>query len=91
MQQFGLILRMTVVSLINLLQFMLFVRAILSWFPQMRSNGIVSFLYFVTEPVLAPIRSLLRRIPALDNMPIDLSIIVAFLLLSLLSRIIYMI
>ncbi|MBR5478814.1 MAG: YggT family protein [Clostridia bacterium] len=56
----------------------------MSWFPIDGTNPIVSFLYAVTEPVLEPVRRVLFKIPALQSIPIDFSILVVFLLLSVL-------
>ncbi len=75
-------------AIINLYELLLVLRAIISWFPLGFDNPIVSFLYSVTEPVLAPVRNLLFKIPALQSIPIDFSILVVFILLSLLRSII---
>ncbi len=71
-------------TLIDVYEFILLARAVVSWLPVDMGNPIVSFLYAVTEPVLAPVRKLLFKIPALQSIPIDFSIIVVFLLLSVL-------
>ena len=75
-------------ALINVYEFMLIARALISWFPIDMGNPIVSFLYSMTEPVLAPVRNLLFKIPALRNIPIDFSVIVVFMLLSIVRGII---
>jgi YggT family protein len=62
----------------------LFVRAIMSWFPVRPGTGIASVyrvLLDITEPVLAPLR---RVIPPAG--PFDLSFLVAFVVLSLLRQ-----
>ena len=71
-------------ALINVYELILVARALISWFPIDPSNPIVSFLYTVTEPVLEPVRKLLFKIPALQNIPIDFSILVVFMLLNVL-------
>ena len=76
----------TVASLlIRFLQLMMLVRAIMSWFPVDDDNVILRFAYAVTEPFIYPVRLLLDRIPALREMPIDISFSVTFLLLFLLQ------
>ena len=75
-------------AIINLYELLLVLRAIISWLPLGMDNPLVSFLYSVTEPVLAPVRNLLFKIPAMQNIPIDFSILVVFILLSLLRSII---
>ncbi len=75
-------------AIINLYELLLILRAIISWLPLGLDNPFVSFLYSVTEPVLAPVRKLLFKIPALQRIPIDFSILVVFILLSVLRSII---
>ena len=76
-------------SLLRIYELLLIARAILSWFPMVQGNAIDAFLYNVTEPVLAPIRNVIWKIPFLANMPIDFSILVAFLLIDVLRTIIF--
>ena len=64
----------------------LFPRAILSWFPTApgsRLAAVNSFLYRVTEPVLAPVRRVLPPLQA-GGMGIDLSFILVFIGIQLL-------
>ena len=73
-------------TLLFLVQMMMFARAILSWMP-MDDDGpvlgpIMNFLFAVTEPIIFPVRTLLEKIPALRTLPIDLSFMVTFMLLS---------
>ena len=58
-------------SLLRILQFMFFARAIMSWFVQGSDSKIYEFLCLVTEPVIQPFRSLLSRVSALRNCPFD--------------------
>ena len=71
--------------ILSLFELLLFVRAILSWFPINRSGALNQFLEYTTEPVLTPIRSLLYRSSTLRNFPIDFSYIAAFLLIQILN------
>jgi len=77
-------LAITLASLIlRLLQFMLVLRAILSWFPMEQYNPIVRIVYEVTEPLLLPVRMLLYRIfPAMQRFPIDISFLIVFILVE---------
>lgn len=79
----------TVVSIIlwllNLLSLMIIVRALLSWFYQVGRDPWTRLLVDLTEPILAPIRSVLSR---LISIPLDLSPIAALLLISLLQRLV---
>ena len=62
-------------------------RAILSWFDT-GEGGIISLLTgiltMVTEPVILPVRFVLSHFPSLNNLPVDISFFVTFILLSLL-------
>ena len=83
------LLRMLVVgtasALLGVVQLCMLVRAILSWFPVSESNPILTFTHMVTEPVIRPIRALFERMNWFQNMPIDISFLVAYLLLTLLE------
>jgi YggT family protein len=73
-----------IVQLINLYGIALFARVILSWFPIDPSGpmaSIFSFLYTITEPVLAPVR---RMVPAIGGL--DLSPLIVFFALRLVAQ-----
>ena len=72
-----------VVLLLSAIQLCMLLRAILSWF-MMESNRLTDFLYGVTEPFIYPVRLLFDRMGWFRNLPIDLSFMVTYLLLSLL-------
>lgn len=65
-----------VLLLIRVLIFVIFARAIITWFPIDRNGPIVRTLDAITEPVLEPLR---RVIPAMGA--VDISPMVAILLL----------
>jgi YggT family protein len=65
------------------LAFIIFIRAILSWFPVSRYNPIVVFLDYITEPILAPLRRAIPRIGMIDITPM-----VAIIILLVIARII---
>jgi YggT family protein len=77
----------TIFSLINLLLSLIilaiFVRALLSWFYPVGKDPWTRILVDITEPILAPIRSVLSRVLP---MPMDFSPIVAWLLIMLLQN-----
>jgi YggT family protein len=66
--------------LINILLVLIFVRVILSWIPSGLGRFRV-FIYEVTEPILYPLR---KFIPPVGGM-LDLSPIVAFLILTIIQ------
>lgn len=66
-------------------QFILLARVLMSWIPNLDiNNPIARFLYQATEPVLAPIRNAL---PAMGG--IDLSPLVVFIGISILLQLIF--
>lgn len=63
-------------AFLNVILFFVFIRVILSWVAPGLYNPIVSIIYSVTEPVMAPFRRLLPPLGGLDLSPL-------FLLLSI--------
>ncbi len=60
---------------------MMFIRAIMSWIGPDSDGPMMRFLYVVTEPLIAPVRALLDRVPGLSAMPFDISFTVTYLIL----------
>lgn len=75
-------IRTFIAALLRAYELLFIVRAILSWFPMMESGGIMDFIYSVTEPVLSPIRTVLDKIPFFRGLPLDLSVVVAFIFID---------
>ncbi|MBQ4354711.1 MAG: YggT family protein [Clostridia bacterium] len=75
----------TVRVLLAAIQFLMMARAIISWLPLDEDNPIVTFLYTVTEPVIAPVRAVIDRLGLFEGMPIDMSFLITFILLSILE------
>ncbi len=64
----------------------MFLRAILSWFIQDDDNVLLNFLYYITEPVIMPVRLILNRLfPALEEFPIDIAFSVTLILLLIIE------
>lgn len=67
---------------LQVFELILLARVLLSWFPNVdRSNQIIQLIYDITEPVLRPIRELLPQTGMIDFSPL-----VAFLLITLIMR-----
>ena len=66
-------------------------RALISWFPIPKDNQLVRLLNMITEPILAPIRKLIENSSFGKNIMVDISPIIALLLLEVLKNIIIMI
>lgn len=78
----------TINILFTVIELAILARVILSWVPMQRQNRLVNTLYMVTEPILAPIRSLIERSAFGKNMMFDFSPIIAFLLLEFIRNIV---
>ena len=73
-----------IVELFNLIQLILIVRILLTWFPNINWwNQPFKLLHDVTEPILAPFRKILPPIGGFDLSPIA-----AFLVLGMLQTIV---
>ncbi|MBE6682631.1 MAG: YggT family protein [Ruminococcaceae bacterium] len=72
MAQLFYILATTVTFFLDALMFLLLGRVLLSFFAD-EESPLLNFCSAVTEPVVAPMRGLLSRIPALEDSPIDFS------------------
>lgn len=85
MQQITYVFANMAYLLIGAIQFLMLIRAILSWLPMLEENNITTFIYQVTEVVIYPVRCLLERSEAVASLPMDLSFFVTFILLSILQ------
>ena len=79
------LVRRTAFLLIDVLQLLMIVMALMSWIPQLRESRVYQIISTLVEPVIDPFRRLLRKIPGLDRFPLDLSFLAAFLVLTLLQ------
>ena len=77
------LLAATVSLALRVIYFAMFIQAILSWFVS-EDNVVMAVLTVITAPVVLPVRAVLMRIPAISRLPIDLSFLVAFVLLVIL-------
>lgn len=80
--------RRIVFAAVNIFEILLFVRAVLSWFPQVRASSLREFLFYTTEPLLSPVRKFIYRFEWAQRLPIDLSWIVVYILLQAALRLI---
>jgi YggT family protein len=77
------IVRSVLIYALNIYSLILLARVLISWIDPTMNQPISRFLVQLTEPVLAPLRRVLPQAG-----PLDLSPLVAFLIISLLSRLI---
>ena len=76
-------------SAVTLVEVLIIIRCVLSFLPDW-NNRFTAFIFGVTEPILAPCRAILRQFDFLRMLPIDLSPILAFILLGILNRVLMM-
>ena len=74
--------------LLRIVDSLILVRVLLSFFPTLHYSKITNFIYQMTEPILAPCRAILDRL-GLGMGMMDFSPILAILLLNLLQNLIY--
>lgn len=66
-----------------LFMILMFLRAILSWFPSTEGGALDNFAYSITEPIITPVRMLLEKIEWVRNAPLDVPFFVTFLIVSI--------
>lgn len=85
MDEFVYVFTSLVYYFLQALQFCMLIRAVLSWFPIDDNNKFLIFIESVTEPVIYPIRAFLERFDFFATFPIDISFLIAYILLTVVS------
>lgn len=75
MDQLAIIL----IKALEIYSFVIFVRILGSWLPQMQRTILFQYIYDVTEPILSPLRRLLPPLGGLDFSPMALLFLILFL------------
>lgn len=75
----------TVRIFIDFLQLALCVNAIISWMPVDDENALVLLLDRICTPVLYPVRLLVEKSEMLSSLPVDISYILTYIALMLIS------
>lgn len=73
--------------LFGIIDSLILVRVLLTFFPTLQSSRISYFIYQMTEPILAPCRAILDKL-GLGMGMIDFSPILAFIILNILQKLI---
>ena len=84
----GQLIYRTVDIVFIIIEIAILARVVISWIPVQKDNRLIYYLHQVTEPILAPIRSLLERSAFGRNMMFDFSPIIAFLLIGVIRNIV---
>lgn len=69
----------------GLIEAVIFIDVIISWIPMNQSNKFFDIIHMISEPILAPFRSLQERFS--PQLPIDFSPMIALFLLMIIQNI----
>ncbi len=75
--------------LIRIIDWIILIRVLLSWIPIDRNSSLVKIVYSLSEPLLYPIRQILRKSPLGDGMMLDFSPIILILILQAIQTILH--
>lgn len=78
------LVQLSLLQFLNIIVYMVLVRAVLSWFVRDLRNPLVRFLYEVTEPLLLPFRTLQYKLGI--DFGMDFSPILLFLVIEVLKQ-----
>lgn len=74
--------------LLRIIDSLILVRVLLSFFPTLQYSKVSNFIYQMTEPIMAPCRAILDKL-GLGMGMIDFSPILAFILLSIMQSLVF--
>ena len=80
------IIGIALIKLLNLLNWLIIIQCLMSWFPGARYSKGYEIISMFTEPLVGPIRDILFKY---IDIPIDFSPIIAFFVISMVQRLIY--
>lgn len=83
------IIKLALDKFIYIIELLILIRVIMSFIVRDLNNPIASFIYQITEPILAPARELIRKLGINTGM-IDFSPLVALLLLNIVNRLVWL-
>ena len=78
----------TFTILLDIMFFGIVIRSLLSWLPLSKANPVVRIIYQITEPILEPIRRLIEKTSFGKNSVIDVSPVIALLIIMILRNVI---
>ena len=81
-------MQLTISLILDILLLLMFLRAVISWFPDISETRFGDFLFTVTEWIISPVRQLFEVMGIDAPFVIDIPFFVTFILLSVVSRII---
>lgn len=72
----------TLKLVLRILELLIFIRVILSWIYNSWDNQFTRFVYQITEPVLAPVRSFIGRFSSGRNLMLDFSPLIVLIIIQ---------
>lgn len=72
-------------ALIEAFSIVLLVYCVSSWFIRDPYNKFMRILSMIVDPVLEPIRAIIRRIPILNDLPIGIAPLILFFILGFIA------
>lgn len=82
------VIKLALSIFIRIVDSLILVRILLSFFPNLRYSKITGFIYQLTEPILAPCRALLDKL-GLGMGMVDFSPILAYMILRFVQMLVY--
>ena len=82
------IIRFALLYLIKIIELAMLARALMSWFVD-PYNRIYQVLCRLTEPVISPVRRIYSKFTTSVNIPLDIPFLLTFLLLEIVTGVIY--
>ena len=79
----------TISIVFSILEYAILARVLITWLPIPKENKLIRMLYMITEPILAPIRTLIAKSSFSKNMMFDISPIVALVLIMIIKSVIF--
>lgn len=70
---------------VDVIDIALLARMLMGWIMMGEQNGITSFLYVITEPVIMPVRALCNRLGLFRGLPFDMPFFITSVLLMVIS------
>ena len=90
MYEFVYVVKSVLLFFIEIVSIAMLIRALLSWFPMDENGKLTTFFYYITEPLIMPMRLIFDRFGWGRSSPMDLPFLVTSLELMLLYLIISM-
>ncbi len=69
----------------KILEYLVLIRVLMSWFPNARNTSIGNLIYTLTEPILGPVKRMMDKSPLGGGMMLDFSPVIALFILQIIQ------